>query len=193
VSYYDVLGVAPDSSVATIRRAYVELARRYHPDFHTTDDPRVRAANEQAMKALNEAWAVLSDPVARRRYDAGGTPGRGVDGEDRARRAREREAAWAAAEDERHAWRPYDESDDELDPRLLADDPARVVVTRRRQLATVAPTLCFGAGVLLVVFGAIVRLLPVAVLGGVAIAASVLLFVILPLLELSASARNDRR
>jgi curved DNA-binding protein len=38
VSYYDVLGVAPDADAAAIRRAYVELARRYHPDFHLTAD-----------------------------------------------------------------------------------------------------------------------------------------------------------
>jgi curved DNA-binding protein CbpA len=195
VTYYDVLGVAPDASAAAIRRAYVGLARRYHPDFHTNASPGVRAANERAMQALNEAWAVLSDPSERRRYDDRYVRGSGdaATGGADARRARAEQDA-----QERAAWRPFDydpddDDDEDLDPRLLDDEPAAVVVSRRRQLVVVAPTLTFLGGVLLVVLGFVINLLPLSLLGLVAVVGAAVGFVVLPLLALSASARNDRR
>lgn len=60
-SHYEVLGVAPEADDATVRRAYVALARRHHPDVSGGDAAR--------MRALNEAFAVLGDPVRRARYD----------------------------------------------------------------------------------------------------------------------------
>jgi hypothetical protein len=188
MTYYDVLGVPADAPAAAIKRAYVELARRHHPDFHTTEPAAVRAANERAMQAVNEAWTVLSDPAARRAYDDRYVRGTGDGGHDDFRRRR-------AAEDarERAAWRPFDDSDDDVDPRLLADEPARVVVTRRRQFVTILPTITFLGGVLLAVLGVVINLLPLSLLGLVAIVASALGFLVLPLLALSASARNDRR
>lgn len=60
-SHYEVLGVTPAADDATLRRAYVALARQHHPD---------RAGGDAArMRALNEAWATLGDPVRRARYD----------------------------------------------------------------------------------------------------------------------------
>jgi hypothetical protein len=186
VTFYDVLGVAPDASPAAIRRAYVALARRYHPDFHTNATAGVRAANEKAMQAVNEAWTVLSDPAARRRYDERYLRPSGSDAD--ARRARAEEDAHARA-----AWRPFDDDDGDIDPRLLDDEPTRVVVSRRRQIVTVLPTVVFFVGVLLTLVGFVVNLLPLAALGIVAIVGSALGFFVLPLLALSASARNDRR
>lgn len=61
MSHYDVLGVAPAADDATLRRAYVALARRHHPDLAGGDPAR--------MRAVNEAWATLGDPVRRARYD----------------------------------------------------------------------------------------------------------------------------
>jgi hypothetical protein len=61
VSHYDVLGVAPAADDATLRRAYVALARRHHPDLAGGDPAR--------MRAVNEAWATLGDPDRRARYD----------------------------------------------------------------------------------------------------------------------------
>jgi hypothetical protein len=58
---YEVLGVPPTAPAAQVRQAYVALARRHHPD---------RAGGDAAtMRAVNEAWATLSDPVRRARYD----------------------------------------------------------------------------------------------------------------------------
>ena len=61
MSHYDVLGVAPDAATSEVRRAYVLLARRYHPD-RTGGDP-------DAMRAINDAWAILRDPTRRASYD----------------------------------------------------------------------------------------------------------------------------
>lgn len=61
--YYDVLGVSPDAGAEEIKRAYRQLARRYHPDISGED----RGA---AFKELARAYDVLRDPGRRRRYDA---------------------------------------------------------------------------------------------------------------------------
>jgi hypothetical protein len=61
MTHYDVLGVAPSAPVAEVRRAYLALARRHHPD---------RPGGDSAtMRAINEAWSVLGDPGSRARYD----------------------------------------------------------------------------------------------------------------------------
>ncbi|MGD9496436.1 MAG: molecular chaperone DnaJ [Armatimonadota bacterium] len=73
--YYHVLGVSRDCTQDEIRRAYRRLARRYHPDVC-----REEGAEEQ-FKRISEAYAVLSDPQKRRRYDLyGEAPGVGVGG-----------------------------------------------------------------------------------------------------------------
>jgi hypothetical protein len=61
VSHYDVLGVVPAADAATVRQAYVTLARRHHPDRPGGDAAR--------MRAVNDAWAVLGDPIRRADYD----------------------------------------------------------------------------------------------------------------------------
>jgi hypothetical protein len=181
VSLYDVLGVEPDASAAAIRRAYVALARRYHPDFHTGAPDGVRAANQRAMQAVNEAWTVLSDPAARQAYD------------DR-RQSDAREPASGSRRSVHEDWRPFDDGDDEdVDPRLLDDGPDSVPAPPALRLVTVLPTLAFLGGVLLAVVGLVVNLLPLSLLGLLAIGASAVAFFVLPLFALSASARNDRR
>ncbi|MGQ0434716.1 MAG: J domain-containing protein [Microthrixaceae bacterium] len=71
MSLYDILGVASDADDATVRRAFVTLARRHHPDLAGGDASQ--------MRAINDAWATLGDPARRARYDrllAGGEPSR---------------------------------------------------------------------------------------------------------------------
>jgi hypothetical protein len=63
--YYAVLELTPEASEAEIRAAYRRLVRHHHPDLHPH-----RADAEARMRALNEAYAVLSDPAARARYHA---------------------------------------------------------------------------------------------------------------------------
>lgn len=61
--YYDVLGVGKRADDPELKRAYRDLARRYHPDLN----PGERA--EARFKEINEAYAVLSDIKLRQRYD----------------------------------------------------------------------------------------------------------------------------
>jgi len=63
--YYAALGVARDASELEIKRAFRELARKHHPDVSPDN-------NGEAFREINEAYAVLSDPEARARYDRWG-------------------------------------------------------------------------------------------------------------------------
>lgn len=65
--YYEVLGVAPGAGAEEIRRAYRQLARRYHPDI--SGDERGAAFLEVAR-----AYEVLRDADRRRSYDSGRLP-----------------------------------------------------------------------------------------------------------------------
>ena len=58
---YAVLGVEPGASEAEIRRAYLALARRFHPDANP--------GGEDRMRDVNEAWAILGDRVRRAAWD----------------------------------------------------------------------------------------------------------------------------
>ena len=69
--YYEVLGVPPDADTKTIKNAFRQLARRYHPDTSTEPDA------EQRFKEIAEAYGVLSDPAKRASYERRGPPGRG--------------------------------------------------------------------------------------------------------------------
>src|SRR5947207_2949648 len=61
-NYYAILGVPIDADSDMLKRAYRQLARRYHPDL---------AGPEGAvqMKRINRAYDVLSDPEKRLNYD----------------------------------------------------------------------------------------------------------------------------
>ena len=64
--FYQILGVPRNASQDEIQRAYRKLARAHHPDVNK--DPGA----EDRFKDVSEAYAVLSDPNTRRRYDAFG-------------------------------------------------------------------------------------------------------------------------
>jgi hypothetical protein len=65
-SHYQLLQLPMGASAQELRRAFRSLSKQYHPD--TTNLPAAEA--EQAFQRLQQAYAVLSDPEARRRYDA---------------------------------------------------------------------------------------------------------------------------
>jgi len=62
--YYEILGVSRTASQEEIRKAYRQLARRYHPDV-TKGDKK----DEERFKEINEAYEVLKDNDKRKRYD----------------------------------------------------------------------------------------------------------------------------
>lgn len=64
-NHYTLLGLHPSASPIEIRRAYRHLSKLYHPD--TTDLPSAVATVK--FQQLNEAYATLSNPERRTRYD----------------------------------------------------------------------------------------------------------------------------
>jgi len=68
--YYEILGVSKNATEEELRKAYRQLALKYHPDRNHGD----KAAEEQ-FKYINEAYAVLSDKEKRKQYDQVGSEG----------------------------------------------------------------------------------------------------------------------
>ncbi|MCP4644717.1 MAG: molecular chaperone DnaJ [bacterium] len=68
--FYDLLGVSRDASADEIRRAYLKLAHKYHPD--KTGGDKVA---EDKLKEINEAYDTLKNPDKRSRYDQFGHMG----------------------------------------------------------------------------------------------------------------------
>ena len=52
---YKVLGISPDATDTEVKNAYRALARKYHPDNYTADNPLADLATEK-MKEINEAY-----------------------------------------------------------------------------------------------------------------------------------------
>ena len=87
--YYEVLGVAKGASEDEIKKAYRQMAKKYHPDLNPGDKEA-----EARFKEVNEAYEVPSDSQKKARYDqyghagvdpnfgAGGYQGYGFDGMD---------------------------------------------------------------------------------------------------------------
>jgi molecular chaperone DnaJ len=70
--YYEILGVAKDTSVADIKKAYRSLALKYHPD--RVPEAEKKAAEEK-FKEISEAYGVLADAQKRKTYDQFGHSG----------------------------------------------------------------------------------------------------------------------
>ena len=66
VDYWQVLDLAPGADGALLKQAFREQARRWHPDLNGNDP-----VAEERFKLVNEAYAVLSDPLRRRAWEAG--------------------------------------------------------------------------------------------------------------------------
>lgn len=61
-NYYAVLGVASTANTTEIKRAYRRMVRQHHPDVNAQ-------AEDEQIKRVNEAYAVLSDSRKRQVYD----------------------------------------------------------------------------------------------------------------------------
>lgn len=82
--YYEVLGVSKNADQKEIKKAFKQLAKRYHPDISKEDN------HEEKFKEVQEAYSVLSDEQKRAQYDQfghaafeqGGFGGAGAQGFD---------------------------------------------------------------------------------------------------------------
>ncbi len=68
--YYEVLGLQKGASEDEIKKAYRQMAKKYHPDLNPGDK-----AAEEKFKEVGEAYEVLSDSEKRARYDQFGHAG----------------------------------------------------------------------------------------------------------------------
>jgi tetratricopeptide (TPR) repeat protein len=68
-TYYQLLGVTPDTSRSELKRLFYGLARRFHPDFHM-DCPEWTPRLVALMECLTAAYKTLSDNKTRKEYDA---------------------------------------------------------------------------------------------------------------------------
>ena len=66
--YYKILGVPDNASQEDIKNAFRKLAFQYHPD----KNPGHEKEAELKFKEINEAYAVLCDPIKRQQYDLSG-------------------------------------------------------------------------------------------------------------------------
>lgn len=174
MGHYEELGVEPSATDAEIRRAYLDLARRHHPDRLGAAGADERGRAETRMARINEAWTVLSDVDRRARYDLEHF------GESAAHDGR--------IHDVDRTFRPFDGGDDP-DPLDLDDTPIGPPTLTRR--ATMVPAwlgiAAFGA----LAVGGLGGLAPVFVLGLALAVCSALSFLVLPLVALARSARRD--
>ncbi|EGD72591.1 dnaJ protein [Salpingoeca rosetta] len=68
--FYELLGVSRDASERDIKKAYFQLAKKYHPDTNPGDE-----AAAQKFAEISEAYEVLSDSQKRQQYDQFGSTG----------------------------------------------------------------------------------------------------------------------
>ncbi|KDP45298.1 hypothetical protein JCGZ_15163 [Jatropha curcas] len=67
-SFYYLLGISENVSISEIKKAYKQLARKYHPDV---SPPERKEEYTKRFIKIQEAYETLSDPKARSLYDRG--------------------------------------------------------------------------------------------------------------------------
>jgi len=168
VTHYDVLGVTRSADDATIRRAYLELARLLHPDADGGD--------ADAMVVLNEAWAVLGDPEARAGYDAE------IGIESRAFASRPASTAFV----------PYDDTDDEGadDWRYEPDEGDPRTAPHRRVLF--APVVCLALAALVTGIWLVSPIEELVVVAVLLVAGALVGFLVAPIVAMAKASRYEQ-
>lgn len=67
--YYEILGVKKDASADELKKQYRKLSLQFHPDRQAGKSDAEKKAAEEKFKEISEAYAVLSDPDKRQKYD----------------------------------------------------------------------------------------------------------------------------
>ena len=65
MNYYEILGLSKNATQTEIKRSYKKLVKKYHPDLYSGD----KTFAEQAIKQINEAYAILSNSEKKLAYD----------------------------------------------------------------------------------------------------------------------------
>ena len=68
--FYKILGVSQDADAKDIKKAYYQLAKKYHPDTNKGDNKA-----QKKFQEVSEAYECLSDETKRKQYDAFGSGG----------------------------------------------------------------------------------------------------------------------
>jgi hypothetical protein len=169
VNPYEVLGVTSSATPDDVRRAYLTLARRYHPDAGTGD--------AEAMVEINAAWALLSDPAERALLD------------DDQRRS---ERSFVKPPGAEH-FVPYDYGDDEGEDDWRYEPDVGDPRTAPTRSVLMAPVVCV-VGLVACFAGWAVTGHPILIAGMVIFAAlAVVGFLVAPLVAMSKASRFERR
>lgn len=176
------------AATAEIRRAYLEAARRHHPDYHASANEGTRTHHARTMQEVNQAWAVLSDPVARERYDLTlrspvGPPVNRVRPDPRMPEGK----GWTPLRSDDGWQRDFGSWADE-DERPAPDEPG---ARRHRGALAVVPVALFALAVLAIFVGLVLSARPLIAGGFAAGALSAALFVMLPVFEMSRGRNRD--
>lgn len=71
LNYYQLLDVTPDAKTATIKKAYLKAAKRYHPDaLARLGLQEIKSEASEVFSRVSQAFEILSNAEARQAYDA---------------------------------------------------------------------------------------------------------------------------
>ena len=65
--HYSILGISKDATLEEVRKAFIELAKKKHPDVQSNDGDRNEAT--EMFACMTVAYKTLKDPDRRREYD----------------------------------------------------------------------------------------------------------------------------
>jgi molecular chaperone HscB len=70
MNYFELFEIPPQFEVDTkkIKPKFLELSRKFHPDFHTNEDEAGLQRVMEISSAVNKGWQVFQDPMATLQY-----------------------------------------------------------------------------------------------------------------------------
>lgn len=87
-NYYQILGVPKNASEDDIKKAYFQLARKFHPDrFDRAVPPREKAQIEDVFDKITKAYRILASKQQRQEYDVRGASSPQATGKDVVKKA----------------------------------------------------------------------------------------------------------